>query len=142
MTETLLVKRLRPDAQLPTRGSNDAAGYDLYAIESGVISPNKRALVGTGLAMTVPKGCYGRIAPRSGLAVKHSIGILAGVGDRDYTAEYKVVMFNHGEDAYEYKKGDRIAQLVIEKICTPHIVEAMELTESGRGEGGFGSTGR
>lgn len=142
MASQLLVKKLRPDAELPTRGSEGAAGYDLYAIESGTIPPNKRAIVGTGLAMTVPEGCYGRIAPRSGLAVKHSIGVLAGVADRDYTAEYKVVMFNHGESEYVYKKGDRIAQLVIERISTPTVVEVVDLYKSARGEGGFGSTGR
>lgn len=142
MASQLLVKKLRPDAELPTRGSEGAAGYDLYAIESGTILANKRAMVGTGLAMTIPDGCYGRIAPRSGLAVKHSIGILAGVADRDYTAEYKVVMFNHGESEYVYKKGDRIAQLVIERISTPTVVEVVDLYESARGEGGFGSTGR
>ena len=142
MTSTLLVKKLRPDARLPTRGSEGSAGYDLYAVESGVIPPNERAMVGTGLAMTVPEECYGRIAPRSGLAVKCSIGILAGVADRDYTAEYKVVMFNHGDKEYEYSKGDRIAQLVLEKISTPPVVEVVELYESARGEGGFGSTGR
>lgn len=142
MASPLLVKKLRPDAKLPTRGSEGAAGYDLYAVESGLIPPNKSAMVGTGLAMTVPEDCYGRIAPRSGLAVKHSIGILAGVADRDYTAEYKVVMFNHGESSYEYSRGDRIAQLVIEKISTPPVVEVVELFESVRGKGGFGSTGR
>jgi dUTP pyrophosphatase len=141
MTSPLLVKKLYPEARLPTRGSAEAAGYDLYSIETGVIPPNKQALVGTGLAMTVPENCYGRIAPRSGLAVKHSIGILAGVADRDYTAEYRVVMFNHGENDYEYKKGDRIAQLVIERIETPAVVEVVDLSDSVRGENGFGSTG-
>lgn len=142
MTSPLLVKLLRPEARLPTRGSNGAAGYDLYAVDSGLILPNNQAVVGTGLAITVPEGCYGRIAPRSGLAVRYSIGVLAGVADRDYTGEYKVVMFNHGHNSYTFQKGDRIAQLIIENISCPPVVEIVDLCESDRGEGGFGSTGR
>lgn len=142
MTSPLLVRKLKATAKLPTRGSDGAAGYDLYAVDSGVILPNKQAVVGTGLAMTIPENCYGRIAPRSSLAVKYSVGILAGVADRDYTGEYKVVMFNHGETPYTYDVGDRVAQLIIEQITTPHVVEVEELSMSIRGEGGFGSTGR
>ena len=100
-----------------------------------------RALVGTGIALSIPDGLYGRVAPRSGLAVKHCINVGAGVIDPDYTGEVKVVLFNHGTEDFEIKKGDRIAQLILEKCETPMIKEIGLLEETLRGDGGFGSTG-
>ena len=91
----LQVKLLHPDAALPKRGSELAAGYDLCAVESSVIHPGRRGVVSTGIAIRVPPGTYGRIAPRSGLAVKSGIQVGAGVVDMDYTGEIKVVLFNH-----------------------------------------------
>ena len=138
---SLCVKRLTHDAVLPTRGSNDAAGYDLYSTDQIIIPPTRRALVGTSIAILMPNGVYGRVAPRSGLAVKHGIQVGAGVIDSDYTGEVRVVLFNHGDRDFEVKKGDRIAQLILEKCDTPRVEEIGFLEETDRGSGGFGSTG-
>jgi dUTP pyrophosphatase len=140
MTE-LCVKRLVQDATIPTRGSSGAVGYDLYSVDEVVVSPSQRALVGTGVAVILPMNVYGRVAPRSGLAVKHGIQVGAGVVDPDYRGEIKVVLFNQGDKDFEIKKGDRIAQLVLERCETPDVREIESLDETDRGSGGFGSTG-
>src|SRR6056300_395892 len=137
----LLVKKLNEHAITPTRGSPLAAGYDVYSSVDTTIASGCRGLVDTGVAFTVPLETYGRIAPRSGLAVKKGIQVGAGVIDRDYTGEVKVVLFNHGDDEFVIKKGDRIAQLIIEKIEMPEVKLVDELLVTERGEGGFGSTG-
>ena len=137
----LKVKKLAYDARIPTRGSSGAAGYDLYACDDCIIAPTHRALISAGIALVLPPGVYGRVAPRSGLAVKHGIQVGAGVIDPDYTGEVKVVLFNHGDRHFEVRKGDRIAQLVLEKCDTPDVVEIGLLEETERGSGGFGSTG-
>ena len=137
------IKKLSYDAILPTRGSDGSVGYDLYSNEDAVVPCQAgNALVGTGLAVRIPVGCYGRVAPRSGLAVKHCIDVGAGVIDPDYTGEVKVVLFNRGFDNFEIKKGDRIAQLILERCETPHIKEIGLLEETLRGSDGFGSTGK
>lgn len=140
---SLGIKKLTNDAIMPTRGSDGAVGYDLYSTEDTVVPCQAgRALVGTGISVVLPPGVYGRVAPRSGLAVKHCINVGAGVIDPDYTGEIKVVLFNHGENDFEIKRGDRIAQLVLERCETPPVkeIEIIEATE--RGSGGFGSTGQ
>ncbi len=137
----LKIQRLSDNAQLPSRGSTKAAGYDLYSTESMVILPGRRAVVPTGISIAMPEGCYGRIAPRSGLAVKHGIQVGAGVVDADYTGELKVVLFNHDSQPYVIKTGYRIAQLILEQNITPVIEEVSSIEESVRGDGGFGSTG-
>lgn len=130
-------------ATLPTKGSALAAGYDLYSSEEAVIPAQGQGLVATDISIIVPVGTYGRVAPRSGLAVKHGISTGAGVIDADYRGEVKVVLFNHSKKDFEIKKGDRIAQLVLERIINADIKEisAEELTNTERGAGGFGSTG-
>jgi len=138
---SLCVKRLTKDAILPTRGSNASVGYDLYSTDQVIIPPTHRALVGTSVAILMPNGVYGRVAPRSGLAVKHGIQVGAGVIDPDYTGEVKVVLFNHGDKVFEVKKGERIAQLILEKCETPRVEEIGVIEETNRGAGGFGSTG-
>ena len=139
---SLGVKKLCYDAIVPTHGSDGAVGYDLYSSEDAVVPCQAgRALVGTGITIVLPQGVYGRVAPRSGLAVKHCINVGAGVIDPDYTGEIKVVLFNHGENDFEIKKGDRIAQLILERCDTPMIKEIGLLEETLRGEDGFGSTG-
>lgn len=121
---SLGVKKLCFDAIVPTRGSDRSVGYDLYSSEDAMVPCQAgRALVGTGITVVLPEGVYGRVAPRSGLAVKHCINVGAGVIDPDYTGEIKVVLFNHGEKDFEIKKGDRIAQLVLERCETPPIEE-------------------
>lgn len=137
----LMIKKLSEKGRLPTRGSAFAAGYDLYAAKDTTIPARGKALVDTDIAIAVPAGTYGRIAPRSGLASKHFIDTGAGVIDADYRGQVKVLLFNHAESDFEVKDGDRIAQLVIERIYTPEVVEVQELEESARGAGGFGSTG-
>jgi dUTP pyrophosphatase len=132
----LKVKRLAPDAILPARGSAGAVGYDLYASESHVILPGRRAVIATGVALEFPPGVYGRVAPRSGLAVKSGIQVGAGVIDPDYTGEVKVVLFNQGGGApFVVKPGYRIAQLVLERYEVHETVEVDELDETERGEG-------
>lgn len=137
----LLVKRLSNDAIVPTRGSGGAVGYDLYSTDDVMVDPTHRIIVGTGIAVVLPVNVYGRIAPRSGLTVKHGIHIGAGVIDPDYTGEIKVALFNLGDTPFEIKKGDRIAQLILERCETPDVREINEMNETTRGSGGFGSTG-
>ena len=137
----LRIKVLVPGAKLPTRGSLGAVGYDLYSTDEVEIQPGKRLLVGTGISIHTPWGVYGRVAPRSGLAVKHGIQVGAGVIDPDYTGEVKVLLFNHGEDVFNISKGDRIAQLVLERCETPGVLQVDIIGETDRGDSGFGSTG-
>lgn len=142
MQSLLKIKKLTTDATLPTRGSDSAAGLDLYSIEPVRLSPKQRALVRTGLAVAVPEGYYGRIAPRSGLATKDGIDVLAGVIDADYRGEIQCLLYNTGNDTVELPAQTKICQLIIEKIVTPAAVWVDELPETARGESGFGSTGR
>ncbi|XP_063782122.1 deoxyuridine 5'-triphosphate nucleotidohydrolase, mitochondrial isoform X1 [Pseudophryne corroboree] len=134
--------KLSEHACTPTRGSSMAAGYDLYSAYDYVIAPQDKAIVKTDIQICVPTGCYGRVAPRSGLAAKHFIDVGAGVIDEDYRGNVGVVLFNFGKEAFEVKKGDRVAQLICEKILYPDLVEVKTLDETERGAGGFGSTGQ
>ncbi|CEF72939.1 unnamed protein product [Fusarium graminearum] len=138
---TLQIKKLSEKGRLPTRGSEFAAGYDIYSAHDTTIPARGKALVDTDISMAVPAGTYGRIAPRSGLASKHFIDTGAGVIDADYRGQVKVLLFNHNDSDFQIKEGDRIAQLILERIYTPEVVEVQELEESVRGAGGFGSTG-
>lgn len=138
---SLLIKKLSDKARLPTRGSAFAAGYDIYASKVTVIPARGKALVDTDISMAVPAGTYGRIAPRSGLAAKHFIDTGAGVIDADYRGQVKVLLFNHSDADFQVAEGDRVAQLILERIYTPEVMEVTELEESVRGAGGFGSTG-
>ena len=129
--------------KLPTRGSEKAAGWDLYAAESTMVPANGKAIIPTGLYIAIPDGYYGRIAPRSSMSWKKHTDIGAGVVDSDYRGEIGVVMFNHGNQDLEINLHDRVAQLVIEKINTAKLVEVEleELDTTVRGAGAFGSTG-
>lgn len=137
----LLVKKLRAEAVVPSRAHATDAGYDLSSVATVIIQPGKRGLVPTGIACAIPHGTYARVAPRSGLAVKHGIQVGAGVVDSAYRGEVCVVLFNHGEAVFEVKPGDRVAQLILEKIATPPVSEVDELPPGDRGTAGFGSTG-
>lgn len=139
----MYVQVLDPRAKLPSKGSQFAAGLDLSSLEECTVPAGGTAMIPTGLAIMVPPGTYGRIAPRSGLAAKHSIGVGAGVVDRDYRGHIHVVIFNHDSTRdFHIKAGDRIAQLILEKIVEdPDVVVVAVLPESERGGGGFGSTG-
>ncbi|XP_010515014.1 PREDICTED: deoxyuridine 5'-triphosphate nucleotidohydrolase [Camelina sativa] len=135
------VKKLSEKAVLPTRGSSLSAGYDLSSAADSKVPARGKALIPTDLSIAVPEGTYARIAPRSGLAWKHSIDVGAGVIDADYRGPVGVILFNHSDVEFDVKLGDRIAQLIIEKIVTPDVVEVQDLDDTVRGEGGFGSTG-
>ena len=139
------VVRLQPTAILPSRGSEGAAGFDLYSIDHYVVFPGQRVVVSTGIGLQrLPDGTYGRIAPRSGLAVKHGLDVLAGVVDPDYRGEIKVVLLNTDlRNPFMIKPGYRIAQLVLEKYQVSDVIEvAAASNDTDRGAGGFGSTGQ
>ena len=139
----LKVKRLVEHAILPVKGSEHAAGYDLYTsnTEDIVIPGGGKALIPTGCSFSIPHGNYGRIAPRSGLAWKKHLDVGAGVIDSDYRGEVRVVIFNLSQEAYTVTQGERIAQMIIEKVVPTDLVEVDDLEETIRGKGGFGSTG-
>ena len=140
------VKKLKPDATVPTMGSKFAAGADLYSAEDAdvVIGPNETKFIGTGLAMEIPEGYVGLVYARSGLACKRGLAPAnkVGVVDSDYRGEIKVALHNHGKEAQTVEKGERIAQMVIAPYLSVNYEEADDLSETERGEGGFGSTGR
>jgi len=137
----LQFKRLDERATLPMRGSVLSAGLDLFCIEEIRLEPKSRILARTGIAVAIPVGYYGRVAPRSGLAVKNGIDVLAGVIDSDYRGELCCALLNTGDEAVVLATGSRICQLIIEKIITPEPVWVADLDNTSRGDGGFGSTG-
>jgi deoxyuridine 5'-triphosphate nucleotidohydrolase len=137
----LYFKQLDPQATLPTRGSSSSAGLDLYSIEEVTIGPLQRVVARTGLSVAIPKGFYGRVAPRSGLAVKHGLDVLAGVIDSDYRGELLCALYNTSDAPISISARSKICQLIIERIATPEAAWSDELSETARGAGGFGSTG-
>ena len=139
------VKILKEGAKLPTYGSAQAAGADLYAClkEAMTIAPGETVFVPTGIALEVPVGCAGLIYARSGLACKRGLAPAnkVGVVDSDYRGEITVVLYNHGTQAQVVEHADRIAQFVITPVLTPAYTEVEELSDTVRNTGGFGSTG-
>jgi len=139
-------KRLVPHAREPERAHDHDAGYDLRAAESARIGPGERTSVGTGLAVAIPEGHAGLVLPRSGLAARHGIGVVNGPGliDPEYRGEVKVILVNHGSDAWTAQPGDRVAQLLLVRFDAPEVEVVAELPPSAddRGAGGFGSSGR
>lgn len=144
--DAIPVKKLKKNAMLPTYGTADSAGADLYACleETIRIKPGESAFVPTGLAMEIPKGYAGLIYARSGLACKRGLAPANKVGviDSDYRGEFIVVLHNHGTVTQEISHGERIAQLVITPVFTPGFAEVTDLTDTERAGGGFGSTGK
>ena len=138
---SLKIKKVYDDAELPVNVESGSIGYDLKSYDNLTIEPGTRRLVSTGLSMTFPDGYYGRIAPRSGLAWKKCVDIGAGVIDRSYRNIYMVLMINNGKEDFVVNKGDRIAQLILEKASVLPMEIVEELDETERGLGGFGSTG-
>jgi dUTP pyrophosphatase len=142
---SLPVRLLSPTAQTPKRGSDQAVGYDLRADLGGsgqrILGVGMRLAYQTGIAVAIPPGFYGRVAPRSGLAYNFGIDVLAGVIDPDYRGEIKVILLNTGNEPFVVAHGDRIAQLIIERCVTPSITVVESLDDTVRGIGGFGSTG-
>ena len=139
------VKKVRENAELPTYGSVEAAGADLYAcLETAVvIQPGETAWIPTGIALEVPKGCAGLIYARSSLGTKRGLAPAnkVGVVDSDYRGEIQVVLYNHGAVPQTVAHGERIAQFIITPVLTPQYMEVSQLADTDRGEGGFGSTG-
>ena len=136
------IKKLSENAIIPTQGTVYAAGYDLYAAEDAVIVCGSRKLVKTNISMSIPAGYYGRIAPRSGLAYKNGIDVLAGVIDSDYRGDIGVILYNTDKNIdFGIKKGDRIAQIIFETCYSASFSEIQDLNETARQSGGFGSTG-
>ncbi|KAK7584131.1 hypothetical protein V9T40_005094 [Parthenolecanium corni] len=138
---SLKFARLSKNALPPVKGSDKAAGYDLKSAYEYTIPARGKELVKTDLQIELPHGCYGRIAPRSGLAWKNFIDVGAGVIDEDYRGNVGVLLFNHSDDKFEVKRGDRVAQLICERIYYPVLKEIENLSETKRGENGFGSSG-
>ncbi len=141
----LACRRLTDDATLPTRAHDGDAGLDLYAAEAATLEPGRRASVGTGIAVEIPQGQAGLVLPRSGLAARHGIALVNAPGliDAGYRGEIRVLLLNTDPDeAFEIAPGDRIAQLMVTPFTPAEPVEALELTASERGGGGFGSSGR
>ena len=139
--DKLYVRKITSFATVPTKGTSESAGYDLYSAYAYIIEPWKRIIVQTDLQIAVPNGTYGRIVSRSGLSAKYGLHVGAGVIDPDYRGNVGVVLFNFGNQSYDIKKGERIAQLICEKIKLPQIEVVESFTETIRGAEGFGSTG-
>ena len=137
------VQRLDPELPLPEPAHPGDAGLDLRSREGLTLEPGERALVPTGLAVAIPEGHVGLVAPRSGLAARFGIGVVnaPGIIDSGYRGEIKVILVNHGREAVRLERGDRIAQLLVVAHSAPVIDEVDELPASARGTAGFGSTG-
>ena len=141
----ILIKRLSKEISLPKYETAGSSGMDLAANITGniIIDPGKTAIIPTGLALSVPKGFEVQIRPRSGLAAKKKISVLntPGTIDSDYRGEIKVILINQGQETFKVEKGLRIAQMVVCPVVQAQIKEVEDLSETGRGKGGFGSTG-
>lgn len=143
---SIRVKRLHPNAKIPTYGSSEAAGADLYACldEAVTIQPGEVFWVPTGIALEVPKGCAGLVYARSSMGAKRGLAPAnkVGVVDSDYRGEIRVVLLNHSKQPQTLEPGERVAQFVITPVLTPAYEEVTDLTDTDRGAGGFGSTGK
>ena len=144
--DAIRVKKLNPNAKLPTYGSSEAAGADLYACldETVTIQPGEVFWVPTGIALEVPKGCAGLVYARSSMGAKRGLAPAnkVGVVDSDYRGEIRVVLLNHSKQPQTLQPGERVAQFVIAPVLTPAYEEVTELSDTDRGAGGFGSTGK
>lgn len=135
------VKRLTKTAILPTRANDHAAGWDLYSDETVFIPAHERKIIKTGIALAFPPGYVALVQDRSGMAAKHGITYMAGVGDADYRGEYHLVLRNTSDQDYEIKQGDRIAQMLFLPLPEVELCELEDLDETSRGDSRFGSTG-
>ena len=140
---TLYVKQLTTESVVPTYAHEDDAGMDLRSSEDVILPAGGRGLVGTGIAMALPQGYVGLVHPRSGLAAKNGVTVLNAPGtiDEGYRGEVKVILLNTSDEAFVITPGDRIAQLIIQKVEHPRVIVMEDLGDTTRGEGGFGSTG-
>ena len=141
----VLITRLDPDLPLPSYAKGGDAGADIVSRIDITLAPGERALVPTGIAIALPDGYVALVHPRSGLAIKHGVTMVNAPGtvDAGYRGELQIILINHDKsESVSFKRGDRIAQLVIQKVERAEFVEVHDLPGSGRGKGGFGSTGR
>jgi len=136
------IKKLNKEVVLPSYANSGDAGMDVFSLEDKVLQPGDRYLFKLGFAMEIPDGHVGLFWDKSGVAYKHGIHVLAGVMDSIYRGEFGVVMLNTSNKEYAFKKGDKLAQVLIQSIVTPKLVEVSELNDTARGEGAFGSTGK
>jgi dUTP pyrophosphatase len=139
---SLLCFKITNNAKLPTISSENAAGLDLYSAHDIIVSKHNKACIFTDLSIIIPNGCYGRIAPRSGLAINNFIDVGGGVIDPDYRGNVGIILFNFGNNDFIISKGDRVAQLICEKYIMPKVTEIFTLSASKRGAHGFGSSGK
>jgi dUTP pyrophosphatase len=137
----LLVKKLDPGAIIPTKANPTDAGYDLYALNGAILQKHTHQLVKTGVSLEIPEGYVGLIWPRSGLSYKHGLDVFAGVIDSGYRGDVGVILYNSQYNSYAIEAGDRIAQILFQKVEDFDIVEVEKLDDSQRGSGGFGSSG-
>ncbi|MDP2838077.1 MAG: dUTP diphosphatase [Candidatus Moranbacteria bacterium] len=137
----LAVKKIHPDAKLPTRAHADDAGLDLFALEERILTPMERRPMRTGIALAIPTGYAGLIWDKSGVSAKGGVKVMGGVIDAAYRGEILVIMINLSSETYVVEKGAKISQLLIQKVELPEVCEVSELDDTIRGTGGFGSTG-
>lgn len=136
------VKKLHPDAVIPNIAHEGDAGFDLYTVETVIVEPGQRVQAPVGLAFEIPCGYVGLIWDKSGVSHKGGIKTLGGVLDSGYRGELKVGIINLSSETYVFEKGHKIAQMLIQKVESPTFEEVVELSNTSRGEGGFGSTGK
>lgn len=136
------LKKLNPEAKLPTYAHPGDAGMDFFALEETEIKPGEVARVKTGIALELPVGYVGLVWDKSGLASNHGLKTMAGVLDAGYRGELQIVITNLSGETYTIKKHDKVAQMLIQAVEAPELIEVDELSDSSRGEGGFGSTGK
>jgi len=143
MNDQLKVKLIKEDAKLPQYANPGDAGLDLFSVEEKIIKPGEFALIATGICLELPPGTEAQVRPRSGLALKHGITLLNSPGtiDEGYRGEVKVMLINHGKKEFKVEKHMRIAQMVVAPVTRMNVIEVEEISDSVRGEGGFGSTG-
>jgi len=137
----LKIKKLHPDAKIPSYAHPGDAGMDVFALESLTLAPGERGLVRTGIALEFPEGYVLLMWDKSGISTKHGITTLAGVIDAGYRGEIQIGVVNLGQDSHTFEKGSKVAQILVQPIVRAEIQEVEKLSESIRGEGGFGSTG-
>lgn len=135
------ISRTNPNAKIPAYAKNGDAGMDFYSLENLILKPGARRLVTTGIKMEIPEGYAGLIWDKSGLAINNGLKVIGGVIDSGYRGEIKVGLINLGEKIFEIKHGDKIAQMLIQKTEKVELFETEILSETERGESGFGSTG-
>jgi len=142
----VLIKKLNPEAKLPSYKTKGSSGMDLMALveEKIIVKPNSSELIPTGLSIAIPEDLEIQIRPRSGLAAKHSITVLntPGTIDSDYRGELKIILYNHSNKDFIVNKNDRVAQMILVPVLKVDFEEVEELPETVRGSGGFGSTGK